>query len=119
MAEADQVELIIKQSSGDSFNVTIAKSATVLELKEKCKEKTQLEATAMRLIYKGKPTRLQLLACQGEEFRVFARKILVKSFLSFCRILNTLFSRRKNLEGRAVTQRKLYRKRTDDSSCQE
>ena len=55
MAEAggDKIKLTIRQSSGDQFEVQIAPSATILELKQLCKEKTELPAESQRLIFKG------------------------------------------------------------------
>lgn len=53
--EAGQtVKITVRQSSGEQFEVDIALSATVLQLKEKCKEKINLEPASQRLIYKGK-----------------------------------------------------------------
>ena len=48
------IKLTIRQSNGEQFEVDVEASATVLQLKEKCKEKTQLAAESQRLIYKGK-----------------------------------------------------------------
>ena len=53
-AEA-KIKLTIRQSSGDQFEVLIAPSATVEQLKKECFEKTQLAAESQRLIFKGKP----------------------------------------------------------------
>jgi len=55
MAEAGAtIKITIRQSSGEQFEVTIAPSSTVLELKTQCTEKTQLPAESQRLIFKGK-----------------------------------------------------------------
>jgi len=49
-----EIKLTIRQSSGDQFEVTIGGKASVLDLKKKCTEKTQLPAESQRLIFKGK-----------------------------------------------------------------
>ena len=51
---AANINLTIKQSSGEAFEVQVAPNATVLQLKEACTEKTQLPAASQRLIFKGK-----------------------------------------------------------------
>ena len=53
-AGATTIKLTIRQSSGDQFEVVIAPTASVLDLKEKCTEKTELPAASQRLIFKGK-----------------------------------------------------------------
>jgi len=50
----DKIKITIRQSSGEQFEVQIAPTASVLDLKTECKEKTQLEAASQRLIFKGK-----------------------------------------------------------------
>jgi len=53
--EATQIKVVLRQSSGDQFEVTIAQNATVKELKEECaKNQTAIVADEMRLIFKGK-----------------------------------------------------------------
>ena len=62
MAETgDKIKITIRQSSGDQFEVQIAPSSTVLELKQLCTEKTQLPAESQRLIFKGKCPRRSVL----------------------------------------------------------
>ena len=54
MADGDKIKLTIRQSNSEQFEVQISPSATVLQLKEECKEKTSLETAQIRLIFKGK-----------------------------------------------------------------
>ena len=60
MAESDAnkaegtIKVTIRQSSGEQFEVNVATSETVLQLKEKCKDKCNLPAESQRLIFKGK-----------------------------------------------------------------
>lgn len=49
-----EIKLTIRQSSGEQFEVTVAADATVLQLKEACKEGAKLEPENQRLIFKGK-----------------------------------------------------------------
>ena len=49
-----KIKITIRQSSGDQFEVQLAPTSTVLQLKEECKEKTQLPPESQRLIFKGK-----------------------------------------------------------------
>ena len=53
-ADAGKIKLIIRQSNGEQFEVQVSPDATVLQLKEECKEKTQLPTESQRLIFKGK-----------------------------------------------------------------
>ena len=49
------IKVIVRQSSGDQFDVEIAPNASVKELKDLCAEKqTAMTAEDMRLIFKGK-----------------------------------------------------------------
>ena len=48
-----KIKLTIRQSNGEQFEVEVEPSQTVLQLKELCKEKTNLEAVSQRLIFKG------------------------------------------------------------------
>jgi hypothetical protein len=54
MAENSKIKLVIRQSSGDQFEVEVASSATVLELKQACTDGAKLPADQQRLIFKGK-----------------------------------------------------------------
>jgi len=49
-----KIKLTIRQSNGEQFEVEVEPSQTVLQLKELCKEKTNLEAVSQRLIFKGR-----------------------------------------------------------------
>ncbi len=49
-----EIKVTIRQSSGEQFEVNVATTDTVLQLKEKCKEKCNLPAESQRLIFKGK-----------------------------------------------------------------
>jgi ubiquilin len=51
---ADKIKLIIRQSSGDQFDVEVAANATVLELKQACVEGSKLQPDQQRLIFKGR-----------------------------------------------------------------
>lgn len=51
--EANTIKLTIRQSNGEQFEVAVDPANTVLQLKELCKEKTQLPAESQRLIFKG------------------------------------------------------------------
>ena len=53
-ATAAKIKLTIRQSNGEQFEVEVDPAQTVLQLKELCKDKTQLEAASQRLIFKGK-----------------------------------------------------------------
>lgn len=46
MADGSKIKLTIRQSNGEQFEVEVDPSSTVLQLKELCTEKTQLEATS-------------------------------------------------------------------------
>jgi hypothetical protein len=48
-----ELKLVIRQSNGDQFEVTVADSATVLDLKNACVDGAKLEAENQRLIFKG------------------------------------------------------------------
>jgi len=53
--EDAKIKIVVRQSSGDQFEVEIAPKATVEELKKACAEKqTAMAAEEMRLIFKGK-----------------------------------------------------------------
>ena len=49
-----ELKLVIRQSNGEQFEVTVPATATVLELKNACAEGAKLEAENQRLIFKGK-----------------------------------------------------------------
>jgi hypothetical protein len=49
------MKLVIRQSSGDQFEVEVPTTATVLELKQACEKTVNLAPEAQRLIFKGKP----------------------------------------------------------------
>ena len=49
-----QIKLVIRQSSGDQFEVEVAATATVLELKQACADGSKLPPEQQRLIFKGK-----------------------------------------------------------------
>ena len=51
---ADEITIKIKLQSEEEFLITISSQAKGLELKEKCVEKSQLQALDQRLIFKGK-----------------------------------------------------------------
>lgn len=51
---ADNIKLTIRQSSGDQFEVEVAPSVTVLELKQACEAGAKLTPDQQRLIFKGK-----------------------------------------------------------------
>lgn len=51
--ETEPINLKIKLSNGATFDVTISKTATVLELKQACVEKSTFPVEQQRLIYKG------------------------------------------------------------------
>ena len=48
------IKLTIRQSNGEQFEVSVANTATVLELKNACTDGAKLEAENQRLIFKGK-----------------------------------------------------------------
>lgn len=50
-----ELKLVIRQSNGEQFEVTVPDSASVLELKQACVEGAKLEAESQRLIFKGNP----------------------------------------------------------------
>lgn len=53
--EGEKIKVVVRQSSGDQFEVEVATKATVKELKEACAAKqTAIGADEMRLIFKGK-----------------------------------------------------------------
>jgi ubiquilin len=53
--EAAKIKVILRQSSGDQFEVEIPANASVKDLKEECaKKQTAITADEMRLIFKGK-----------------------------------------------------------------
>ncbi len=53
--ENSKIKVILRQSSGDQFEVEIAPDATVAELKAECATKQDaIKAEEMRLIFKGK-----------------------------------------------------------------
>jgi ubiquilin len=52
---ADLIKVVVRQSSGDQFDVEIAGNASVKDLKDACAEKqSAMKAEEMRLIFKGK-----------------------------------------------------------------
>lgn len=53
--EDAKVKIIVRQSSGDQFDIEIGAKASVMELKEECAKKQEaMAASEMRLIFKGK-----------------------------------------------------------------
>jgi len=54
MADSGNIKLVIRQSSGDQFEVEVAPTATVAELKQACAEGSKLQPEQQRLIFKGK-----------------------------------------------------------------
>jgi len=50
-----ELKLVIRQSNGEQFEVTVPDSASVLDLKQACVEGAKLEAENQRLIFKGNP----------------------------------------------------------------
>jgi hypothetical protein len=48
------ITLKIRQGSGEQFDVSVAADCTILALKEACVEQSKLEASNMRLIFKGR-----------------------------------------------------------------
>ena len=53
--ENSKIKVILRQSSGDQFEVEIKPDATVKELKDECAIKQEaIKAEEMRLIFKGK-----------------------------------------------------------------
>jgi hypothetical protein len=58
MAEADTssdlIKITIRQSNGDQTEVSIAKTATVADLKKECEAKIEIPAAGQRLIFKGR-----------------------------------------------------------------
>jgi len=48
------MKLVIRQSSGDQFEVEVPTTATVLELKQACEKTVNLAPEAQRLIFKGR-----------------------------------------------------------------
>lgn len=57
-----EIKLTIRQSSGEQFEVSVPADATVLQLKEACKESAKLEPDNQRLIFKGKSPRTPFMA---------------------------------------------------------
>jgi hypothetical protein len=53
MAESGKIKLVIRQSSGEQFEVEVNASATVLELKQACGDGCKLGPDQQRLIFKG------------------------------------------------------------------
>ena len=53
MAESSKIKLVIRQSSGDQFEVEVSATASVLELKQACADGCKLPADQQRLIFKG------------------------------------------------------------------
>jgi ubiquilin len=51
---AESIKVTIRQNSGQQFDVTVAPTATVKELKVACQEGSGISADEMRLIFKGK-----------------------------------------------------------------
>lgn len=51
--QGSKIKLTIRQSNGEQFEVEVDPSNTVLQLKELCKEKSNVEAASQRLIFKG------------------------------------------------------------------
>jgi hypothetical protein len=49
-----ELKLVIRQSNGEQFEVSVPETATVLELKVACVAGAKLEAENQRLIFKGK-----------------------------------------------------------------
>ena len=47
-------KIIIRQSTGDQFEIEVNNGNTVTEVKAKCEEKTGMKAEEMRMIFKGK-----------------------------------------------------------------
>jgi ubiquilin len=53
--EDAKIKIVVRQSSGDQFDIEIGAKATVMELKEECAKKQEaMAAGEMRLIFKGK-----------------------------------------------------------------
>ena len=53
--EDAKIKVIVRQSSGDQFEVEMGAKASVMELKEECAKKQEaMAAGEMRLIFKGK-----------------------------------------------------------------
>ena len=53
--EDQKIKVLLRQSSGDQFEVEIAPNASVKDLKEACAAKQDsIKAEEMRLIFKGK-----------------------------------------------------------------
>lgn len=48
------IKITIRQSSGDQFDVTVAATATVADLKKACEEGCKLPPESQRLIFKGR-----------------------------------------------------------------
>ncbi len=48
-----EIKIKIKLSNGSTFDVTIAVTATIAELKQECAAPSSVEADDQRLIYKG------------------------------------------------------------------
>jgi hypothetical protein len=48
------IKLIIRQSSGEQFEVDVAAGASVLDLKKACEKGSSLPPEQQRLIFKGK-----------------------------------------------------------------
>jgi hypothetical protein len=61
MAESVLVKLVIRQSSGEQFEVEVKASATVLELKTACTEGCKLGPEQQRLIFKGKSSNSNII----------------------------------------------------------
>ena len=54
MDSSSQIKVVIRQSNGDQFDVSINANALVKDLKVACKDKSGMEPEEMRLIHKGK-----------------------------------------------------------------
>ena len=54
MDSSDNIKVVIRQSNGDQFDVSVPKNTLVKDLKVACKEKSGMEPEEMRLIHKGK-----------------------------------------------------------------
>jgi hypothetical protein len=53
MAESGKIKLVIRQSSGEQFEVEVNAASTVLELKQACGDGCKLGPDQQRLIFKG------------------------------------------------------------------
>ena len=51
--DTKEIKIQIKQSIDKTFEVVIKDNATILELKQKCNEKTQINVAEQKIIFKG------------------------------------------------------------------